>query len=105
VGRKAFIDRLRDNPVARALRADKMTLAALEATLELYQDPERARKEVPTLRYLQRAPLETATLAAALQAAIESRCAGSLIMEVEESSARAGEARCLWRNCRRMRCG
>ena len=90
VGRREIIDRLRDHPVARALRADKMTLAALEATLELYQDPDRARREIPTLRYLERAPEETAALAAALQAAIERRTAGPFILEVEESSARAG---------------
>ena len=43
VGSAGVIDRLRIHPVARALRLDKMTLAALEATLEIYQDPERAR--------------------------------------------------------------
>ena len=67
-----------------------MTLAALEATLELYQDPERARREIPTLRYLTRDPAETAALAAALQGAIERRCAGGFILEVEQTSARAG---------------
>jgi L-seryl-tRNA(Ser) seleniumtransferase len=51
-GRKAAIDRLKKHPLARALRLDKMTLAALEATLRLYLDPERARREIPTLRML-----------------------------------------------------
>ena len=90
VGRARVIDQLRTHPVARALRPDKMTLAALEATLESYQDPERARQEIPTLRFLSRTPAETAALAAALQAAIEQRCADGFILEVEESSARAG---------------
>ena len=90
VGRAEAVDRLRKHPVARALRLDKMTLAALEATLELYQDPERARREVPTLRYLSRTPAETAALAVALQAAVEGRCRDGLILEVEESVARAG---------------
>jgi L-seryl-tRNA(Ser) seleniumtransferase len=90
VGRGEVVDRLRRHPVARALRADKMTLAALEATLELYQDPERARTEIPTLRYLRRAPEETAALAATLLGAIEGRSSGGFILEVEESSARAG---------------
>lgn len=90
VGRREIVDRLRDHPVARALRADKMTLAALEATLELYQDPDSARRAIPTLRYLERAPAETARLAVALQAAIERRSSGAFILEVEESSARAG---------------
>ncbi len=90
VGRAEVVDRLRKHPVARALRLDKMTLAALEATLELYRDPERARAGVPTLRYLSRAPHETEVLAAALQTAIECRLADGFILEVEESSARAG---------------
>jgi len=51
-GKKAVIDRLKKHPLARALRLDKMTLAALEATLRLYLDPERALREVPTLRML-----------------------------------------------------
>ena len=52
VGAKPLIDRLKKHPLARVLRLDKMTLAALEATLELYVDPAIARKEVPTLRML-----------------------------------------------------
>ena len=90
VGRAAAIDRLRKHPVARALRLDKMSLAALEATLELYQDPQRAHREIPTLRFLGRTPAETEALATKLQAAIEGRCTDGFILEVEESSARAG---------------
>ncbi len=52
VGKKAVLDRLKKHPLARALRLDKMTLAALEATLRLYLDPERALREIPTLRML-----------------------------------------------------
>ena len=90
LGRAEILDRLRKHPVARALRLDKMTLAALEATLQLYADPERARREVPTLRLLERTPEETAALAARLQGAIETRWADGFILEVEESIARAG---------------
>lgn len=90
LGRAEVLDRLRKHPVARALRLDKMTLAALEGTLQLYADPERARREVPTLRLLERTPAETAALAARLQGAIEGRCADGFILEVEESIARAG---------------
>ena len=57
IGSKALIDRLKKNPLARALRLDKMTLAALEATLRIYLDPERARREIPTLAMLN-APAE-----------------------------------------------
>ncbi len=52
VGRKEFVDTLRKHPLARALRMDKMTLAALEATLQLYLDPERAFAQLPTLRMI-----------------------------------------------------
>ena len=51
-GSKHLIERLKKNPLARALRLDKMTLAALEATLRLYLDEERALREIPTLRML-----------------------------------------------------
>jgi len=49
VGTRQAIDACRRNPLTRALRVDKMTLAALEATLSLYRDPERAVREIPVL--------------------------------------------------------
>ncbi len=52
VGRRALVERLRKNPLNRALRIDKLTLAALEATLRAYEDPARALRELPTLRML-----------------------------------------------------
>ncbi len=52
VGRTDLVERLRRHPLQRALRADKLTLAALEGTLGLYLDPERALCEVPVLRML-----------------------------------------------------
>jgi L-seryl-tRNA(Ser) seleniumtransferase len=52
VGTKAMIRSLRENPMARALRVDKLTLAALEATLRLYRDPQTLRRSVPVLRML-----------------------------------------------------
>lgn len=51
-GKAALIQRIEKDPLMRAFRLDKMTLAALEATLRLYRDPERARREIPTLRML-----------------------------------------------------
>jgi len=51
-GRAELVERLRRHPLQRALRADKLTLAALEGTLALYLEPDRALREVPVLRML-----------------------------------------------------
>jgi L-seryl-tRNA(Ser) seleniumtransferase len=52
VGRSDAVAGARHHPLARALRIDKLSLAALEATLMLYRDPQRARDEIPVLRML-----------------------------------------------------
>ena len=52
VGTEAAIAACRADPIARTVRADKLTLAALEATLALYRNPEVARREIPVLRML-----------------------------------------------------
>jgi L-seryl-tRNA(Ser) seleniumtransferase len=82
VGRRALIERLRRHPLQRALRADKLTLAALEGTLALHEDPERARREIPVLRMLDE-PLERVRERA-------ERLAGLVGGEVEETVARVG---------------
>ena len=52
VGRVQWLEPLKRHPLTRALRVDKLTLAALEATLEAYRDPRRAADEIPALRML-----------------------------------------------------
>lgn len=63
LGTREAVSRIAGHPLARALRIDKLTLAALEATLRLYRDPERARREIPTLRYLTRTEPELRRMA------------------------------------------
>src|SRR4051812_43804439 len=82
VGRADLVEKLRRHPLQRALRADKLTLAALEGTLALYLDPARALREGPVLRMLHE-PLE------AVRARAE-RLAAAVGGEVEETVGRVG---------------
>ena len=52
IGKKQYINTILSNPLMRAMRVDKMTLAALSATLLIYRDESRARTEIPILRML-----------------------------------------------------
>ena len=82
VGRTELVEKLRRHPLHRALRIDKLGLAALEGTLQLYLDPARALREVPVLRMLRED--------AALVRARAERLAEATNGEVEETVARVG---------------
>jgi len=85
-GRAAAVAAVRRNPLARALRADKLTLAALEATLGLYREPELAIREIPVLAMLTRSPEALRQDAAALAAA----CPATLHPELVDGTSAVG---------------
>ena len=90
VGRKEYVDRMKKNQLLRALRCDKLTLAALEATLRLYRDPETARRAIPTVR---RMSMDAATLrgkAEALRDLLNDELAGLAVCSLKEDFSRVG---------------
>jgi len=71
VGDARSIDAMRRNPLARSYRVDKLTLAALEATLALYREPSRALREIPTLVLLAATPATLRERAETLRLTLE----------------------------------
>jgi len=88
VGREALVHRMRTHPLYRAVRADKLDLAALEATLRLYLDPETAWKRVPVLRMLSAGEEELRARAEGLARSLSDR--GLLHAQAVRSEAEAG---------------
>jgi L-seryl-tRNA(Ser) seleniumtransferase len=94
VGRREIIERIKKNPLNRALRIDKLTLAALEATLRLYLDPELAKGRVPTLSMMTRSLVSLRAQAARLAGLLKKRLAacqdGRLDVSVRRGVSRVG---------------
>ena len=78
VGRKEFIEKINRNPMKRALRVDKIRLAAIEATLRLYRDPDRLAERLPTMRLLAQTKSAIATRAKRI-APMLARALGELV--------------------------
>lgn len=89
-GKREVIAKLKKHPLARCVRLDKMTLAALEVTLRLYLDEDRLLAEVPTLRMLTMRSDEIETRAGALAAAIRDVCGESYGVSTQPDVSRAG---------------
>jgi L-seryl-tRNA(Ser) seleniumtransferase len=90
-GRADLIARLKQNPLARVCRLDKMTLAALEATLRLYTNPDNARQSIPTLRMLDTDADTIKVQCEALASKIESKTSRNKIeVSIKPEISRAG---------------
>jgi L-seryl-tRNA(Ser) seleniumtransferase len=90
LGRKELIARIKANPMKRALRVDKIRLAALEATLRLYRDPERLAERLPTMRLLARPKQEIAAVAARLLPTVVEKTGAAFTTVVAECFSQIG---------------
>jgi L-seryl-tRNA(Ser) seleniumtransferase len=90
VGRRETVERLKRNPLKRALRVDKLTIAALGAILPLYAEPERLAETVPTLRLLARPEAEIRAAAERLKPEVARRLAGLAEVSVEACTSEIG---------------
>jgi L-seryl-tRNA(Ser) seleniumtransferase len=90
VGRKDLIAKIRRNPLKRALRLDKMTIAALSAVLRLYLDPDRLAERLPTLRALSRSTEDIDSQARRVQPQLAEVVAGVARVTVEPCHSQIG---------------
>jgi L-seryl-tRNA(Ser) seleniumtransferase len=90
VGKRPLLERIKANPLTRALRIDKMTLAALEATLRLYRDERHAVSQIPTLRMLLSQRPEIQARAHRLAEALRGLDCQTLTVDLIDLSSKAG---------------
>lgn len=83
LGKRTYIEKLKRHPLARALRVDKMTIAALRETLYAYQDPAWAKGSIPTLRMLSASGEELHGRAERLRLALEGSGCEARVVETE----------------------
>lgn len=89
VGRKKYIQKIQKNPMARAMRIDKLTIAAFEATLMEYMDEERAQQTIPVLNMLLQNPEEIRKRAQRIASKLKKEIKNARI-EIIKDTSRAG---------------
>jgi L-seryl-tRNA(Ser) seleniumtransferase len=90
VGRKDLVAMVNRNPMKRALRVDKLRLAAIEATLRLYRDPDRLHERLPTVRMLARPRAEIEALADRLMPAVAAAVGPDFVVGVARCTSQIG---------------
>ena len=90
IGQRDAIARLRAHPLARAVRIDKLALAALDATLRLHRDPARAVRDIPVLYMLAASEEELSARVDRLRAAIVERVSEAADVQISRAAGRAG---------------
>jgi L-seryl-tRNA(Ser) seleniumtransferase len=90
LGKSAYLDPIRSNPLARALRIDKLTLAALDATLRQYLDRDKAAREIPTLWMLTQPPAEITRKAELLSTGIKGIKDPGLSVLLQDDTSQSG---------------
>jgi L-seryl-tRNA(Ser) seleniumtransferase len=90
VGRKALLAQINKNPMKRALRVDKIRMAALEATLKLYRDPDRLAARLPTIRLLARPKAEIEALAGRIAPLLEAKLGDAFQVETVACASQIG---------------
>lgn len=90
VGRRELIERVKSNPLKRALRVDKITLAALLAVINIYKDPDRLESRLPMLADLARPVTEIEVVAAKVTAAMSERLAEKALVTVQTCKSQIG---------------
>ena len=90
VGKREYLQRINKNPLKRALRVDKLTIAALEATLRLYLQPAVLSKNLPTLRFLIRPVSEIVLVADEASRLLKQRLGKGYFVEIEDGESKIG---------------
>jgi L-seryl-tRNA(Ser) seleniumtransferase len=89
-GRRELVAKINRNPLKRAVRVDKIRLAAIEATLKLYRDPDRLAERLPTARLLARTRAELAALALRLRPAMAAALGEDFAVEAVDCLSEVG---------------